>query len=251
MLPKDGFMHFSNLKHFAQSPAHYAVSCENGFTDSASMRIGRAVHAWVLQGIEPQVFTGSVRRGKEWDAFCEGKEKEDILNETEYQIVSGCVNSVLSNDFATALLSSMDRKEFPIRFERSGIPCAGTIDAYNDSTLVELKTCACAKPKKFLYDAHKFSYHAQMAWYDIGLGTKYIPGATAWRKQYIIAVETSAPYSCIVYELDPLRTDQGNTLCEEWLEKYIECSKSGIYPSYTTDQPVLWDAEIIIEQDDE
>jgi hypothetical protein len=192
-----------------------------------------------------------VRRGKEWDAFADGKVKEDILNESEYDDVKGCVESVQNNPFAMKLLESAPHKESPVKFERSGIPCSGTIDAHSDTTLIELKTCACAKPKKFLYDAHKFSYHAQMAWYDISLGTKYFSGCTNWRSHYIIAVETSAPYSSVVYELDNLRIDQGNTLIEEWLDKYLECAQTGIYPSYAPEQPVIWDGEIIIETEDD
>jgi hypothetical protein len=247
MYPQDGKMHFSNLKKFSQSPAHYATSCEDGFDDSPAMRIGRAVHALVLQDIKPIVFLGAVRRGKEWDSFCEGKEKADILNQSEFETVTACANSVKSNPFAMQLLSECSDFEKEI----DGMPCRGRVDAFSETLLVELKTCACASPRKFLYDAHKFSYHAQMSWYDIGLGTQYISGCTNWRDQYIISVETSAPYSCIVFQLDNLRIDQGNTLCEEWLSKFKECEETGIFPSYVTDQPVLWDGEIIIEEIDE
>jgi hypothetical protein len=55
----------------------------------------------------------------------------------------------------------------------------------------------------------------------------------------------------VVYELDNLRIDQGNTLIEEWLDKYLECAQTGIYPSYAPEQPVIWDGEIIIETEDD
>jgi len=256
MLPKDGKLHFSNLKHIAQSPAHYALSCQEEREDSVSFRIGRAIHAWVLLGVMPIMYSGGIRRGKEWDAFkaqteSDGYSIEDILNESEYATVKGASESTLSCPLALSILERCPHREESVDFERNGIPCTGRIDAWGEKLLVEIKTTACSKPKKFLYDASKFSYHAQMAWYDIALGTKYIPGATDWRDQYIIAVETSAPYCVTVVSIDDLRIDQGHTLVEVWLAQLSECMASGVYPSYPDSMPIIWDADIIIEDSED
>lgn len=253
MLPKDGKLHFSNLKHIAQSPAHYVQSCQDEREDTTSFRIGRAIHALVLLGVTPVVYSVGIRRGKEWEAFkiqteLNGGSVEDILNDTEYSTAMEAHESILACPLAQELLSRCPHRERSVNFVRNGIPCTGRIDAWGANTMVEIKTTACSKPKKFLYDANKFSYHAQMAWYDIGLGTKYIPGATAWRDQYIIAVETSAPYCVTVVKLDDLRIDQGHTLVETWLSTLAECLESEIYPSYPDSLPVIWDADVIIEE---
>lgn len=256
MLPKDGKMHFSNLKNFDKSPAHYAVSCESGFKDSREKRIGRAVHAYWLERKNIVSFDG-VRRGKAWDEFCaetlenHGVKAEDILNQDEYDTASEMIKALNKNKAAFDLISKCHTIEEPLDWVRNGVECSGTPDAYGDDILIELKTCKCAKPRKFLYDAHNFSYHAQMAWYDIALGTQYIPGATKWRVHYIIAVENVAPYSVVVYALDNLRIDQGHTLCEEWLERYKECQSTGFFPSYDVEEPVIWDGEIIVESQEE
>ena len=256
MLPKDGKLHFSNLKHIATSPAHYALSCQEERTDSPAFRLGRAIHALVLQGIQPSVYHGAVRRGKEWDAFkidaeLNGINSDDILNDTEYDTVMESSNAVEGCPFAVEILERANVVEQQIDFVRNGIECRGRVDAHGPGILVEIKTTKCAKPQKFLYDAHKFGYHAQMAWYDIALGTKYIPMATDWREHYIIAVETSAPYCVAVYRLDALRIDQGHTLCETWLSSLADCMESGIYPSYIPETPYIWDGEIIISDPDE
>lgn len=250
MLPKDGRMHFSNLKNFAKSPAHYAMSCDKESEDSVSFRIGRALHALVLEGIAPTLYEG-IRRGKEWEAFKSEHEGKDILSESEFETVENCFKSIQSNPIAMDILCKAPNREKYLEWDRAGVPCAGRIDAYGDDVLVEIKTTKCADPKRFLYEAGKFGYHAQMAWYDFALGTQYHQFATPWRDHYIIAVETSAPYTCTVIKLDDLRIDQGHTLCEEWLGKYIECEETGFYPSYTTEEPVIWDAEIIIENEEE
>ena len=256
MLSKDGKLHFSNLKHIGTSPAHYALSCQEEREDPTSFRIGRAIHALVLLGVVPIVYSGGVRRGKEWDAFkiqteLDGGSVEDILNDTEYNTAMGAYESILACPLAMEKLHLCQHREESVDFVRNGIPCTGRIDAWGDKTLVEIKTTACSKPKKFLYDASKFSYHAQLAWYDIALGTQYIPGATAWRDQYIIAVETSAPYCVTVVKLDDLRIDQGHTLVETWLSTLAECIESGFYPSYPDSLPVIWDADVIIEESED
>lgn len=251
MFPKDGTMHFSNLKHFAQSPLHYAFSCDSEYADSTSKKIGRAFHASVLQGIEPILFEGR-RAGKEWEQFkenCEGK--GEILIPSEFEPVQMMLNSIRKNAFAMELLNSCHTKEKTLKWMRDGVLCSGTPDAYSDDILIELKSCSCAKPRKFLYDAGKFFYHAQMPWYDIALGTQYILSATKWRKHYIIAVENTAPYSTVVFKLDDLRIDQGHTLCEDWLEQFKQCQKTGFFPSYQVEEPYIWDGEIIIEEEEE
>ena len=52
MYSRDGSLHFSTLKYIQQSPAHYAHAVSRTDFDSQAMRIGRAVHALVLQDIE-------------------------------------------------------------------------------------------------------------------------------------------------------------------------------------------------------
>lgn len=255
ILNEDGTLHFSSLKQIAKSPAHYVQACNNEMEDKASFRIGRALHALVLLGVEPVVYSG-IRRGKEWDAFCaenvtDETPKDDILNETENATIQAMAKSIRENAVAMDVLEKCTEREKPLNWIRDGIPCGGRVDAYSSDVLLEIKTTANASPRKFLYDAHKFSYHAQLAWYDIALGTEYKPCETKWRRHVIIAVESKAPFCSVVFELENLRKDQGHTLCEEWLDLLKECALTGEYPSYAKDQPVMWDGEIIINDEDE
>lgn len=251
MLPADGRMHFSALKQFANSPAHYADYIKNGLQDTPSMRIGRALHALVLQDVSPVIFDG-LRRGKEWDAFVASStaEKVDILNASEGEIVLGMANAILKNEFAMEILNSCHTKEQRIEWDMDGIQFAGTPDAYGDGVLLDIKSCQSSFPRDFLWDAHKRGYHAQLALYDIALGTKYVKGATAWREQYLIAVENSAPYNCVVYRSDDLRIDQGYDMICEWIAKYKSCAESGNFGGYDVEQPVIWDAQIITSEEE-
>lgn len=252
MLPSDGRMHFSALKQFAYSPSHYASYISSGIKDTESMRIGRALHALVLQGIEPIVYTGDRRAGKDWDAFLIGNnaKKENILNISESKVVFEMAESVSRNDLASELIAACHTKEKKVEWEMAGIQFAGTPDAYGDGILLDLKSCQSAFPRKFLWDANSRNYHAQLALYDIALGTQYVKGATSWREQYLIAVENVAPYNCVVYRSDDLRIDQGYEKCLEWIARYKACVLSGNFGGYDVEQPVIWDAQIITSEED-
>src|ERR1035441_6623548 len=69
--PRCSHLHFSTLKNFARSPAHYKYASEHGTVTTPAMAVGSAVHALCLEHGDGIVrFEGS-RRGKEWTAFQE------------------------------------------------------------------------------------------------------------------------------------------------------------------------------------
>lgn len=260
MLPRDGKMHFSNLKHIAESPLKYALSCDMRGEDTTAYRIGRAFHALVLQGIEPTKYDG-IRRGKEWDAFvvdCESHQikREDILSVSEYEQVNAMWRAVNLNQEAVEILNRCDKREANIEWERDGVPCSGRVDAYGDGAILELKSCSDARPTKFLRDAHKFGYHAQMAWYQWSMidNSKL---SLPWLDSYIIAVESSPIYGdgsghrCVVYKLDELRLDQGNDLINLWINTYKDHEAKGFWPDCIEQQPIVWDGEVILETEED
>lgn len=242
-------MHFSTLKAMAQSPAHYAAACQREREDSTAFMLGRAIHAMVLQSILPAVFYG-VRRGKEWEAFKAEHQGIEIVNEAEWEICQRTAEAVARNNDATRLLASCDKKEHPIEWDYFGIPCAGRIDACSDTAIVELKSCECAKPRKFLYDAQKYGYDAQLAWYDLGIGgLKTDDYGIQWRDHFIIAVEKGSTNICQVYQLDKLRSDQGFGKIEDWIGKYRKAIESGEWMGYA-DGIVTWDGEVNFGDED-
>lgn len=61
-------IHYSQLKYFERSPAHFRAACLGERVETPAMRFGTAVHVLVLGG-DAVVFPGEQRRGNAWKAF--------------------------------------------------------------------------------------------------------------------------------------------------------------------------------------
>lgn len=247
MYSRDGALHFSTLKYIAQSPAHYAHAVSRTDFNSPAMRIGRAVHALTLQGIEATVYEGE-RRGKAWAEFKEGRDVADVLNSAEWDKARRMRDAVMADRDAAHLLSACSEREVEVEWVRGGHPCKGRIDARSPDkrALLDLKTARTVEPRAFMRDAFRQSYHAQLPWYDFGQGN-----ADSWADQYVIAVESSEPFPVQVFRLSPLLIQQGHDLCDEWLAKLDACIASGGFGGGYRPGIVDWDAELVFGGDDE
>lgn len=246
---RDNALHFSELKEIGRSAAHYAHIVQNGREDTPSLLIGRAFHALTLQGIEAATFDFD-RKGARWEEFKAQNAGRTLLKVSEYDAVKRMRDSVFANPAAREILERCPHREVEKKWMRNGFPCSGRIDAFGDRAIAELKSTRDASRRKFLWDAQKMAYHAQLPWYDVALGTVPQEMDTDWRDQYIIATENTAPFVTVVYQLDNLRIDQGNELVEEWLLRFGACMESGEWHGYT--QGVhIWDGEIRVGNDEE
>lgn len=239
-------LRFSTLKHFAQSPAHFAYWHGREMEPSAAMRIGTAVHAAVLGG-PPIVRYDGTRRGKAWDDFEASHAGATILTATEYDTAQACRHAVWYDGEAfkhCGLTSGINERL--IEWEFNGIPFRSTPDRFygpvDAATLVELKTTRSAQPARFLRDATSRHYHAQLGVYREALLSVGVTVARA----VIVAVETSPPYCVTVLELTDRALDVGYRIACGWLEQYRVCEASGEWPGYSM-APIPFD---IIEEDE-
>lgn len=97
-----------------------------------------------------------------------------------------------------------------------GIKCKFRADMLTqDNVLVDWKTCADAT--KFFYDAKRFKYDLQAAFYLEGLSA--ITGTT--QQDFIfVAIENVAPFGVIVYHLDQETIDKGKAKVEDAMRIY-------------------------------
>ncbi len=239
-------LRFSTLRHFAQSPAHFAYWHGREMEPSAAMRIGTAVHAAVLGGA-PVVRYDGTRRGKAWDDFEAAHAGATVLTATEYDTAQTCRTAVWYDGEAfkhCGLTHGINERL--IEWEFNGIPFRSTPDRYygsNDAaTLVELKTTRSAQPARFLRDATSRHYHAQVATYREALRSVGVTVARA----VIVAVETSPPYNVTVLELTDRALDVGYRTACGWLEQYKVCEASGEWPGYAQG-PIPFD---IVEEEE-
>lgn len=225
-MPLSDPVRFSNLKAMARSAAHYRHAVEVKREDARHLRLGRAMHCILLGGRQVAIYPGAVRRGKEWDKFAAANQDCEIFLVSEFSVAEEMADAVRRTPDAMRLLDGV--RERRIEWEWLGRRCAGTPDAHRE-VLTELKSTKCAEPGRFVRDGIWFGYHAQLAYYRLGL---YASGTGAPREQYCIAAESAPPYPVTVLRMTPRAMEQGEKLCRVWMERLLACEAVGEWPGY-------------------
>lgn len=228
--PRTFVPHFHDLKRLAKSPAHYRAGLGVKGADAAPFRFGRLTHRCTLGGGEIHIFKGKVRNGKEWEAFKEGKNEEDIFKQDELDEALRIAAVLKTHPIAAELLEG--EHELPVEWTMLGRKVATRgIDILNRKArrVVDLKTTSNAEPYAFQRGALRYGYHAQLAAYDDAARSLGVDIA----EHYVIAVETSEPYAVTVHRLSPRLLDEGRKLIRSWMERLKACEEADEWPSYT------------------
>lgn len=242
-------IHFSQLKEARKSAAHlFAALNRTEHYDTPAMLTGRVVHSLWLEGIAPIVYPGE-RRGNAWKEFKDAN-PGDIVTASEAETINRIADALNRSAEAMEVLNRSTERELAWTGSIMGVPAAGKIDLLSPGSVDELKTCATASPRKFLFDADRMWYDAQLAWYQMSRGVEYVGPDTEWVSSRIVAVENKAPFVVQVYELDPLRLNQGTDKICRALDVLREAEASGVWAGYTTGV-YCWDADIITHDDEE
>jgi hypothetical protein len=222
-------MRFSWLKQMGRSPAHCINAIRSEYEPSLSMRIGLGGHSLLLGG--PEVICYPKRRaGKEWDAFELEHAGKIILNEAEYEKAHAINSAVRNNRLACQVLFGDGMLyEQTIHWQWNGRDFRCTPDARSGRHIVDLKTTRDAEPERFLRDATRMGYHAQIALYALAMESQT---GRKPRDHYIVAVENKPPHCVTVLELTPRAIEQGEKLCREWMTKFLECERANNWPGY-------------------
>ena len=201
------------------------------FPESSVFRIGRAVHAAVLEPNEYHSRYGFVpdRRTKEGKAEAARLQAEGktVLNPTEWQLVQEISGAVARHPLAGPLFNK-GKAEQSIWWDHqtSGLTCKCRCDWINDSNqIIDLKTTGegGASPKAFANSIGKFSYHLQAAHYMQGvMATDFV----------FVVVEKAWPYNIGVYRLDQEALDEGLELQQVALHTIADCIEKETWPDY-------------------
>lgn len=228
--PADVRLRCSTLKAIGRSPLHCLHALRTPYEPSLAMRIGTGAHTLLLGGPKIAVFTGKVRRGKDWDDFKDEHQDDLILNEQEALTAEAINEAVRANPIAARVLYQPGMVyEQTIEWDWQGKPFRCTPDARSHRHLVDLKTTRDAEPEAFLRQAINLGYHAQLALY--GLAMESATGRKP-RDSYIVAVENKPPHAVTVLELTPRAIEQGEKLCRTWLDRFKQCEAAGNWPGY-------------------
>jgi hypothetical protein len=250
MQTNDDALHFSKLKNIGDSPMHYLYFEDFGREDTDDFITGRAVHKGFLLGIMPTCWEGR-RVGKDYKLAVEANGGDGLLTETMRDNAMHMIDSLLKSRKALDVMLHAPFRECERIWTRRGIKCAGRVDAYGKDVLVELKTDKDGNPRGFQWRGKCLGYREQLAWYDVGLGTKPDPFEPKWRESYTIVVGKKAPWPVSIHKVSPLAMQKAHSRVEEWLDLYQECQRSGNWPGWD-DRIRDWDADIErVEDDDE
>lgn len=113
----------------------------------------------------------------------------------------------------------------------TGVPIRGRVDYLTTDLAVDYKTSATCDPKGFGRTCFNFGYHMQAAWYNDLLDLAGSPiGAFAF-----IVQSKEPPYDVFVAELTDRAVDLGRARNREALERFRDCTASGIWPGPVRD----------------
>lgn len=221
---------FSRLKAFSLSAAHYLLWSQDLTEETLALRMGSAVHAGLFLD-KPVVCYDGRRQGKAWERF-ERHYLElgaVILNETEYRLAIGVIDSVRRHPRAMQLLFDGTVIEQRVDWMTGDRACRGTPDARTTLRNADLKSARSTEPRWFAREAIKRHYHAQMSFYSDALE------ATNGRRpdeEYLIAVENVAPFNVVVLRLPDETREVGAKLCHLWFAQLLAAERAGHYGSY-------------------
>lgn len=235
-------LHFSMLKQFARSPAHFKAFVEEGFASSRAMGKGTLVHALVLGG--DYVLYEKDRRGNAWKEFAEANKGRFIVTQKELTEAQRIADAVMANPVAAPLLIGDPEREWKATMHNR--LCGGRIDVSGIGHTTDLKTTNDAEPFRFSKACLRMGFHAQLAWYqDARRALGEDPGE-AW----IVGVESKSPYAVTVLRVTERALEEGRKLTRLWIERLIGCELSDEWPGYVQsaiDLDIAEDSGLIID----
>ncbi|HJR88616.1 MAG TPA: PD-(D/E)XK nuclease-like domain-containing protein [Aeromicrobium sp.] len=228
----------SGAKVLLKSPARYKWEREHPVHKDV-FDFGTAAHKLVLGvGADLEVIHHDDWRTKaareERDA-ARAAGKTPILR-GDYDTVQAMADRLSEHRTAMALLS--EGKPEVSAFcadEATGVMRRARFDWLNEDMLTDYKTAASSEPDAFGRAAHSFGYHMQAAWYlDIARDLGMEP-----RGFVFIVQEKTAPHEVTCIELTRDAVDLGRLRNQAALERFRDCTESGIWPGYAPDDRIV------------
>ncbi|MDQ3344475.1 MAG: PD-(D/E)XK nuclease-like domain-containing protein, partial [Actinomycetota bacterium] len=199
---------------------------------------GSAAHELVL-GVGPgiSIIPATSRAKADQEAHKAAKEaayadgKIPVTAE-QYEHVKAMADVLASHTLAMRLLS--DGKPEVSAYcvdEPTGVMRRGRFDWLGSTILSDYKTAVSAEPGAFARAAATVDYHMQAAWYlDLARDLGHPAEAFGF-----IVQEKWPPYLVSVVELDDASVQLGRARNRRALERFRDCSESGIWPGYQRD----------------
>ena len=228
-------VNFSTLKHMDRGAIYYKNALKRGFKQTAAMAKGSAVHCLVL---EPHEFNARYcinDQSRYSTAFKDAQKLEaeagrTMIKSKDVEEAKLIAASVMANPEAAMYLNGAEFEK-TLEWEMHGFKCKGRVDAMKldgKPVLIDPKTTTDPQAWAFGKQVYDMKYHVQMAFYAAGMVEQF---GIEYPKVLLIAVGNTAPYECIVHELDLETLDLGEQTYMKWLDALKQCREDDSYPS--------------------
>ncbi len=198
---------------------------------------GSAAHALVLGAGMESIYVTPLDEFRTNAAKAEKAEARrvglSVVTPAEWLTVCDMADVLATHETAMRLLSDgKPEVSAYARDEATGVMRRCRFDWLGSRILTDYKSTRSADPWSFGGDVAKFGYHLQAAWYlDLARDLGHPAEAFAF-----IAQEKEPPYLVEVYDLDEPALARGRELNNRALERFRDCTESGIWPGYTARQ---------------
>lgn len=246
----DGPVHFSDLKQFAKSPAHFFHSATRVRETTRPMRVGSLVDLALLTDKKPLVYEGD-RRGKAWDAFKDAHPGEDLYTSAEADDAASTIMAARLDPMAREYLGLDDptrRTQVPLKWRVNGIDRETRgVDVIVGNRMADMKITNTTKPGLFAWHARKMLWHCQLADYEEACKQN---GIDVSGGLYLCGIEATMPHCTTVLRLTPNAIEEARRCLAAWHESYKICRDSDQWPGYVQ-CPVDLDCEVFGAGDDD
>lgn len=235
-----GSLSSSGARKLLQSPARFDHERRHPSESTKAMDLGTVVHQLVLG----KGAGFGVVKAKDWRTNAAKDEAEAIrfsgrtpILEAQMADAEEMATALSRYPLAAALLSSGTAEQALIWCdEETGVMCRALLDYRRDRLVVDYKTTADASKHGFAKSVANFGYHQQAAWYLDGTRALGLADGPAF---VFVAQEKAPPFLVGVYQLDEDSLAAGRALNRQALERYRDCTESGVWPGYSPDVEVI------------
>jgi hypothetical protein len=223
-------------------PARYRHAVDNGTLEiRREFDLGHAVHTFVLgAGPEPVRIDAEEWRSKAVkDEVAEAREMGAVpLRPSDWNAAHAMAGAVRAHPIAAKLFADGRPEQTLIWRDRAtGVLCRAKADWLRPDGIVDLKTAESAAPDALSKAAHNYGYAVQATFYLRGFRLLDLDAAVQREPFFVhIAVEKTPPYLVHVAQLTERAMAWGDRQVSQALEVYRDCTASGVWPGYPTDE---------------
>jgi hypothetical protein len=224
-------------------PARFRYERDHPAAPSEQMELGTAAHRLIL-GVGAEI---AVIPAENWRTNAAKAEADEARAEgrvplltADYAKVRAMAEALRANDLARFLLSR-ERGGYPEQSlfgtdPETGVWCRVRLDWMPDENsqrpiIADYKTAESCHPEAFARSAARYGYHVQEVFYR-----RLYAQLTGRAADFLFVVqEKQPPYLVNVCQLGDPSVAAGETLVRRALERYRDCTESGLWPGYDAD----------------